>query len=72
MFFKYDLILFAFGLELILKYVAKRKRFWTGWNLFDLIVVLMSYVVFRHISICICPLIWSKEFAKDRHVAQEG
>jgi len=65
-------ILFAFGLELILKYVAKRKRFWTGWNLFDLIVVLMSYVVFRHISICICPLIWSKEFAKDRHVAQEG
>lgn len=40
-------LLIASGLELVLRYAAKRRRFWaSAWNLFDLCVILTSVGVF--------------------------
>lgn len=40
-------ILVGFVLELFLRYVAKRRRFWSSmWNVFDLVVIFSSVVIF--------------------------
>ncbi len=41
------LILLGFVLELSFRYVAKRRRFWSSiWNIFDLVVIFSSVVIF--------------------------